>query len=55
MDQRPITDEALPIGKIQAFRKIAIPLEPAMQFGCPFVISNCNIVDFMAESTIINQ
>ena len=34
-DCRPFTAEAPPIGKILPFIKIAVTLEPEMQFGCP--------------------
>ena len=32
VDNRPSTAEASPIGKIQKFSKIAVTLEPVMQF-----------------------
>ena len=35
VDRKTSTAETLPIGKIQPFSKIALPLEPVMQFGCP--------------------
>ena len=35
IDNRPSTAEAPPIGKIHPFSKIAVTLEPVMQFGCP--------------------
>ena len=34
-DCRPFTAEAPPIGKILPFIKIAVNLEPVIQFGCP--------------------
>ena len=33
VDCRPSTNEAPPIGKIHLFSKIAVTLEPVMQFG----------------------
>ena len=35
VDCRPSPDEAPPIGKIHPFSKIAVTLEPLLQFGCP--------------------
>ena len=35
VDCRPSTAEAPPIGKIHPFSKIAVTVEPVMQFGCP--------------------
>ena len=35
VDNRPSTAEAPTIVKIHPFRKIAVILEPIMQFGCP--------------------
>ena len=59
VDRRPSTDEAPPLGKIHLFSKIAVTLEPVMQFGYSlrFEISNknCNIVYFMTVSTIFNH
>ena len=59
VDNRPSTAEALPIGKIQPFRKIAITLEPVMRFWCPtrFRIfkKNGKINYLITESTIFNQ
>ena len=37
VDNRPSTAEAPPIGKIQPFSKIALTLEPALQFWCPLI------------------
>ena len=35
IDRRTSAAEAPPIGKIPPFNKIAVTLEPVMQFGCP--------------------
>ena len=41
IDSRPSPAETPPIGKIHAFSKIAVTLEPLVRFGCPlrFIIS----------------
>ena len=37
LQTQTLPDEALPMGKIHPFSKIAVTLEPVMRFGCPSI------------------
>ena len=55
VDNRPSTAEAPPIGKIHPFSKIAVTLEPVMQFGILNLVKFSNLVYFMIGSSISNH